>query len=52
MHISLPTQNTIEGTEKIEGQTNKHEQTLGLTKSRKEVLQHYMHVRTIASVGY
>ena len=26
--------NTIEGTEKIEGQTNKHEQSLGLTKSR------------------
>ena len=25
---------------------------LGVTKSRKEVLQHYMHVRTIASVGY
>ena len=24
----------------------------GVTKSRKDVLQHYMHVRTIASVGY
>ena len=33
-HISLPTQNTIEGTEKIDGQTNKHEQSLGLTMSR------------------
>ena len=29
-----PHKNTIEGTEKIEGQTNKHEQSLGLTKSR------------------
>ena len=27
--------------EKIEGQTNKHEQSLGLTKSRGEVLQHF-----------
>ena len=29
-----PHKNRIEGTEKIEGQTNKHEQSLGLTKSR------------------
>ena len=29
-----PHKNTIGGTEKIEGQTNKHEQSLGLTKSR------------------
>ena len=39
------------GQEKIK-QTNKHEQRLGLTKSKKELLQHYMHVRTIVSVGY
>ena len=48
-HISLPTQEYDRGRqEKIERQTNK----LGVTKSRKEVLQHYMHMRTIASVGY
>ena len=33
-HFLPPHKNTIEGTEKIEGQTNKHEQSLGLTKSR------------------
>ena len=33
-HISCHHKNTIGGTEKIEGQTNKHEQSLGLTKSR------------------
>ena len=40
-HISLPLhKNTIEGTEKIEGQTNKHEQSLGLTKSRGRYATH------------
>ena len=37
--------------EKIEEQTNKHEQSLGLTKSRRRSMQHYMHVQTNASVG-
>ena len=51
MHISCHHKNTIGGQEKIK-QTNKHEQCLGLTQVQKESMQHYMHVRTNASVGY
>ena len=39
------------GQEKIK-QTNKHEQSLGLTKSRKRYATLHFRVRTIASVGY
>ena len=51
-HISLPLhKNTIGGT----GENKTDEQTrtkFGVNQEQKEVLQHYMHVRTIASVGY
>ena len=51
MHISYLHKNTIKGTEKIEGQTNNMNK-LGVNQEQRKVLQHYMHVRTIASVGY
>ena len=51
-HFFTTTQEYDRGRQEKIKQTNKHEQSLGLTKSRKEVLLHYMHVRTIASVGY
>ena len=52
-HISLPThKNTIEGDRRKQKdeQTNTNK-AWGYQEQRK-VLQHYMHVRTIASVGY
>ena len=50
-HFFPPHKNTIEGTEKIEGQTNNTNKAWG-SPSAEEGMQHYMHVQTIASVGY
>ena len=46
-HFLPPHKNTIEGTEK-----NRTNEQLGVNQEQRKVLQHYMHVRTIASVGY
>ena len=51
MHISCHHKNTIGGT----GENKTDEQTrtmLGVNSEQKECMQHYMHVRTNASVGY
>ena len=50
-HISCHHKNTIGGT----GENKTDEQTrtmLGVNSEQKESMQHYMHVRTNASVGY
>ena len=49
-HISLPTQEYDRGNG--ENRRTNEQTKLGVNQEQRKVLQHYMHVRTIASVGY
>ena len=51
-HISCHHKNTIGGTGENRRTNEQTRAKLGVNQEQKEVLQHYMHVRTIASVSY